>query len=115
MSVIIEDPNLIFLLLSLLIGFILFQIYLVFKIKLTVQKILEIFIKIDSIVKELQWKQTGKTQKIIRTCQNCKNRIVYFHSENESYFYIKCRLNNQIVNPDDFCHYFVLDPQSYEI
>ena len=115
MHVSIEDPNLIFLLLTFLICFILFQIYLVFKIKIIIQRILEIFIKIDSIVKEFQWEQSGKKSKIIRTCQNCKNRIVYFHSENEAYFYIKCRLNNQTVNPEDFCHYFVLDPQSYEI
>ena len=115
MHVTIEDPNLIFLLLSFLICFILFQIYLVFKIKVVVQRILEIFIKIDRMVREFQREKAGKKSTKMSTCQNCKNRIVYFHSEDETYFYIKCRLNNQTVNPEDFCHYFVFDPQNFEI
>ena len=71
--------------------------------------------RLDKIKKEIRWGKSQRTSGILRTCQNCRNRVVYYHSENESYFYIKCGLNKQVVNPSDFCHYFVLDPQNYEI
>lgn len=116
MRIVIEDPNLTILLLIFLICFILFQIYLLFKIRKIVLRLLKIYNKIDNIAKEFSGgRRSKKGSKLIRTCQTCKNRLVYFHSEDESYFYMKCRLNNQMVNPEDFCHYFVFDPQSYEI
>jgi len=115
MQISIEDTNLILLILGLLVSYVLFQLYMVFKIKEIVQRILEIFIKIDKMVREFQSQKPGKRSGAVRTCQNCKNRVVYYHSEDENYFYIKCRLNNQIVSPEDFCHQFVFDPQNYEI
>ena len=115
MQVTSNNPNLIFLLLSFLICFILYQIYLVFKIKVIVQRILEIFIKIDRMTREFQRQQSGKKTGSINRCENCKNRMVYFHTGDEAYFYIKCRLNNQVVNSEDFCHHFVLDPQNLKI
>lgn len=115
MHITIENYNVILLIASLLIFYVLFQIYLILKIKVVVERILEIFLKINNIVNEYRKTKSENKSKVIRTCQYCKNRIIYFHSENESYFYIKCRLNNQAVNPEDFCHYFVFDSQNYEI
>lgn len=115
MQVIIGDPNLISLLIFSLALFLFLQIYLIFKIKVTIQRILAIFLKLDRMVQYIQINSKTEKAKLAQNCQSCKNRIVYFHSENESYFYIKCRLNDQLMSPEDSCFHFILDAQSYEI
>jgi len=115
MQVIIGDPNLISLLIFSLVLFLVLQIYLIYKIKVTIQRILDIFLKLDRMVQYIQFNRTSGKTKPDHNCQNCKNRIVYFHSDKEPYFYIKCRLSDEIVSPEDSCYHFILDPQSYEI
>jgi len=115
MSIVIENPNWMILLITIFVCIVFFQIYLLLKIRIIAQKILEMFVRFDIMVNELNKGKRRKKSKAIKTCQSCKNRIVYLHSEDESYFYIRCRLNNQTVSPDNVCNYFVLDPQNYEI
>jgi len=115
MHFIIEDPTLIFLLTCFLALFILTQIYLILKIKIIVERLLNIFMKMDRVIRKFRLSNNYKPQKTTQSCQNCKFRRIFYHSDSESYFYIKCFLNNQPVDPDFCCPNFVMDEQGYEI
>lgn len=115
MHFIIEDPTLIFLLLGFLGLFILTQLYLIYKIKLIVERILDIFIRTDRLIKRINHPSSPDIQDQGKCCQNCNYRRIFFHSDSEPYFYIKCFLNNQPVDPEFCCPNYVMDTQSYEI
>lgn len=106
--------NLLYFLFSLIVCLILIQIYFLIKINLLIKKVTELFIKFDFLINIFKKEQKLPRQNPTRSCENCKNRIVYFHSEQESYFYLKCRLNNQPVSQEDCCHLYILDPQIYK-
>jgi len=106
--------NLLFFLFTLIVCLILIQIFFLIKIKFLIKRVSELFIKLDFLTHSTKKGQHNPPQHVIRSCENCKNRIVYFHSEQESYFYLKCRLNNQPVSQEDYCHNYVMDPQIYK-
>ena len=110
-----DNSTLMFIIASLLISFIVIQLYLIVKFKNFTNKIIRIVSNLDLMIRELQWNQTSVKSIKMKSCQNCKNRVVFFHSEQDPYFYIKCRLKNKPVNPEDCCKNFILDPQNYEI
>lgn len=115
MQIALDNTTYIFLLICLLTTYILLQIYLLIKLKFFIERISEIFFKVNSLINELQVERGSGKPRNVKNCQNCKNRLVFFHSQDKPYFYIKCRLNNQPVNPDYYCEHFVFDPQNYEI
>ncbi|MBN2008482.1 hypothetical protein JW960_03955 [candidate division KSB1 bacterium] len=115
MQITLTNPALLFLLIVLLMSYVLLLFYLILKLRFLMQRISELFFRLDTTVKEIQLQQPAEKSRNIRNCQHCKNRIVFFHSEDKPYFYMKCKLNNEAVNPEDFCHHFVYDPQTYEI
>ncbi len=115
MHITFTSPLLLFLLISVVVSYCILMIYLLLKVKFLMQRVSELFFRLDTAVKEFQLQQPADKSRDIRNCQHCKNRIVFFHSDNNPYFYMKCKLTDQAVNPEDFCHHFVFDPQNYEI
>mgnify|MGYP006290771625 CR=1 FL=1 len=108
-------PDLVVFLFLILLCLVFVQIIMLFRIKKLAQKILALFINFQKTMNEFDAITTEKVIRIDKTCQYCKHRIVYFHGDNEAYFYLKCRLKNKAVNQNDTCKQFVLDPQSYKI
>jgi hypothetical protein len=115
MQITLTDPALLFLIILLVASYVLLLFYLIMKLRFLMQRISELFFRLDTTIKEVQSQPPVEKTRDIRNCQHCKNRIVYFHSEETPYFYMKCKLNNQAVNPEDFCHHYIYDPQNTEI
>ena len=109
------NSTLIYFLFCFFICVVLLQIYILLKLKSISRKLSKLFFKFDMLYDNADQHQNFYRATTIKSCQNCKNRIVFFHSDEESYFYLKCRINNKAVNQQYFCNYFILDPQNYKI
>lgn len=96
--------------------FITVQIYLLFKIKKIVQKLIEILFLFDHLVKKVQPGE-GTKDSLARTCKNCKNRVPYYLNDPHynDYFYYRCQYSKRHVLPDYSCDHFMLDPQISDV
>ena len=94
--------------------FICFQIYLLFKIKKIVQKLIEILFLFDHLVKKIRPGE-GTKDSLARTCMNCKNRVPYYLNDPHynGYFYYRCQFTKKHVLPENSCDHFTFDPQIY--
>ena len=112
-----NSDNFFYLLIAFFSLYIILQIYIVFKMRLIIQKIFEIIFRIDGIFRQV--KMTSLQSKItpLKVCKNCQNRIPFYYSENEKdgFFYYRCRLTKKQVPGDHACDNFILDPQTYDV
>ena len=115
MSLYANIPDLTFLIFLILLCLFVIQVIMLFRIKKLARKILALFSSFEKTVHHANSLSSTKFVRIDKTCQYCKHRIVYFHGEDEVYFYLKCRIKDKNVHQNDTCQQFILDPQSYKI
>ncbi len=115
MNTILTDPITVGSLIIAVIGLFIFQIIILFKIKMILQ---QISFYVESISRffyrfTLSTTRTNQHESIPRTCQFCKYRLSFIHmSDNKGEvenFYYKCQLRNVEVNLDDSCEQFEKD------
>jgi hypothetical protein len=100
------------------------QIWAMLKIKLMLRSVLEIYRRMQQIIKPQQINSgTGSPAQpssasgvnYRRICMYCRHRETFIDTSGKNVFLFRCGLSQQQIKLDDFCHYFEFDPQRAEI
>jgi hypothetical protein len=94
------------------------QIWAMFKIKLMLKRVLEIYKRMQQMASlglgEAQ--PSSKTSvKYKRICEYCRHRETFFDAAGKNVFIYRCGLSKQRIKLDDSCAQFDFDPQRAQI
>ncbi|MDZ7264115.1 MAG: hypothetical protein ONB16_05985 [candidate division KSB1 bacterium] len=104
-----------YLLLCFLSVYIVLQIYIIVRMKMIVERLIEILYDLDLLINPAQSQRQSAANEVSRTCKHCKYRIPFYQNNPDynGYFYYRCQLTNRYVQSEHVCEHFVIDPQLY--
>jgi len=114
----LSNPDVLFyLLIAFFSGYIVLQIYIVFKLKTIIHKLFEILLHFDVIMIRFKGSRKKAAKKVNRSCQNCKYRLPFYSntSKIENSLYYRCQITGQKVSPNNICNNFIFDPQTLDV
>jgi hypothetical protein len=111
-----QNSDLIFyLLLCFLSVYIVLQIYIIVRMKMIVERLIEILYELDLLINPTQSRSQSAATQVSKSCKHCKYRIPFYlnNPDYNGYFYYRCQLTNRYVQPEHVCEHFIVDPQIY--
>lgn len=95
------------------------QIWAMLKIRLMLQRVLEIYKRMQHMVVQQKLGEAQPSPKINvsykRICEYCRHRTTYLDASGQNVFMYQCGLSKQKVKLDDSCAHFEVDPQRAQI
>jgi hypothetical protein len=95
------------------------QIWAMLKIKLMLQRVLEIYRQMQQMASRRKPGAAQPSHKINvsykRVCEYCRHRETFFDPAGENVFLYRCGLNKQKILLNDSCAQFEFDPQRAQI
>jgi hypothetical protein len=95
------------------------QIWAMLKIKLMLQRVLEIYRRMQEMASQHKPAAAHPSHKINvsyrRICEFCRHRETFLNSAGKNVFFYRCRLSQRKISLNDSCVQFEFDPQRAQI